>query len=150
MRMEFEFGRNDLFETQFNFEGVLPGARGMRFESRKIWVSTAIRGSANAIFMTTLAVLRPTPGNVSSSSRLRGISPPNSLTSLSLKARTFFALVRKSPMVRIMSRILSSPRAAIFAGVSAAANSAAVALLTPASVACADRTTATSNVKELR
>src|SRR5215472_5256520 len=40
----------------------------------------------------------------------------------------------------------SSPSATILAGVSATANSAGVALLTLASVACADSTTATSNV----
>src|SRR3954447_12946494 len=44
------------------------------------------------------------------------------------------------------SRTCSSPSAAIFSGVSAAANSAGVALLTPASVACAESTTATSSV----
>ena len=44
------------------------------------------------------------------------------------------------------SRKLSSPSAAIFSGVSAAGNSAAVALLTPLSVACAESTTATSSV----
>src|SRR3954464_5392915 len=52
-------------------------------------------------------------------------------------------------MVLIRSRILSSPSAAIVSGVSAAANSAGVALLTPASVACADSTTATSSVNGL-
>src|SRR5262249_44132794 len=41
------------------------------------------------------------------------------------------------------------PNAAIFSGVSAAANSAGVALLTPASVACAESTTATSSVNGL-
>jgi hypothetical protein len=41
----------------------------------------------------------------------------------------------------------SSPSAAVFSGVSAIANSALVALLTPASVACADSTTATKSVK---
>src|ERR1043165_6971825 len=40
------------------------------------------------------------------------------------------------------SRTFSSPSAAIFSGVSAAANNAGVALLTPASVACAHSTTA--------
>src|SRR6516165_8771701 len=40
----------------------------------------------------------------------------------------------------------SSPSATIWAGVSATANSAGVALLTLESVACADSTTATSNV----
>src|SRR5437763_10793459 len=44
------------------------------------------------------------------------------------------------------SRTRASPSATIFSGVSAAANSAGVALLTPASVACADSTTATSSV----
>src|SRR4051812_21877060 len=62
---------------------------------------------------------------------------------------TFFALVRNSPMVLINSRTRSSPSAAIFSGVSASANKAGVALLTPASVACADSTTATSSVNGL-
>jgi hypothetical protein len=44
----------------------------------------------------------------------------------------------------------ASPSATIFRGVSATANSARVALLTPTSVACADSTTATSSVKALR
>src|SRR5262245_2732531 len=52
-------------------------------------------------------------------------------------------------MVLIKSRTLSSPSATIFSGVSAAANSAGVALLTPASVACAERTTATRSVNGL-
>ena len=62
---------------------------------------------------------------------------------------TFFALPRHRPMVRMYSPTSSSPSASIFSGVSAAANSARVALLTPASVACADSTTATSSVKAL-
>src|SRR5580700_4652283 len=53
-------------------------------------------------------------------------------------------------MVLIRSRTLASPSAAIFSGVSASANRAGVALLTPASVACADSTTATRSVNGLR
>src|SRR6266700_5799269 len=53
-------------------------------------------------------------------------------------------------MVLMYSRTFSSPSASIFCGVSATANSARVALLTPASVACADSTTATRRVKGLR
>src|SRR6267378_3803491 len=53
-------------------------------------------------------------------------------------------------MVLMYSRTFSSPSASIFCGVSATSNSARVALLTPASVACADKTTATSRVKGLR
>src|SRR5437867_2006832 len=44
------------------------------------------------------------------------------------------------------SRTLASPSSTILAGVLAAANSAGVALLTPASVACAESTTAISSV----
>ena len=40
----------------------------------------------------------------------------------------------------------SAPNAAMAAGVGAAANSPAVAMLTETSVVCADSTTATSNV----
>src|SRR6202047_4541867 len=53
-------------------------------------------------------------------------------------------------MVLMYSRNRSSPSASIFCGVSATANSARVARLTPASVACADSTTATKSVKGLR
>src|ERR1700745_3010007 len=53
-------------------------------------------------------------------------------------------------MVLMWSRKRSSPSASIFCGVSATANSSRVALLTPASVACADSTTATSSVYGLR
>ena len=42
-----------------------------------------------------------------------------------------------------------TPRANIFAGVFATANSRRVALLTPTSVACADSSTAASNSKTL-
>src|ERR1700747_2976441 len=53
-------------------------------------------------------------------------------------------------MVLMWSRKRSSPSASIFCGVSATANSSRVALLTPASVACAESTTATSSVYGLR
>ena len=39
-----------------------PGASPVRFATRKMCVSTAIVGSPKAEFMTTFAVLRPTPG----------------------------------------------------------------------------------------
>src|SRR6185436_12074389 len=52
-------------------------------------------------------------------------------------------------MVLMYSRKDSSPRSSIFCGVSATSNNARVALLTPASVACADSTTATSSVNGL-
>ena len=48
----------------------------MRFETRKMWVSTAIRGWPKDMFRTTLALLRPTPGSFSSASIEGGTSPP--------------------------------------------------------------------------
>src|SRR3981081_231077 len=53
-------------------------------------------------------------------------------------------------MVLICSRSCSSPSSIIFCGVSAISNSFRVALLTPASVAWAESTTATSSVYGLR
>ena len=52
-------------------------------------------------------------------------------------------------MVLIRSRTWASPSSTIFSGVSASVNKAGVALLTPASVACADSTTATNSVNGL-
>jgi hypothetical protein len=77
----------------------LPGAILVRFETRKMWVSTAIVGSPKAVFSTTLAVLRPTPGRASSASRARGTSPPYWFTRISQVAMTFLALVLYRPMV---------------------------------------------------
>src|SRR5690349_12325577 len=45
---------------------------------------------------TTLAVLRPAPGNDSISARVRGTSPPKSVSNFCDNAITFFALVRSS------------------------------------------------------
>src|SRR3954447_25908007 len=53
-------------------------------------------------------------------------------------------------MVFMYARSFSSPSASIFCGLSATAKSARVALFTPASVAWAERTTATSSVYGLR
>ena len=71
---------------------------------------------------------------------------PCSAMSFCDSAMTFFALVLNRPMVLMASRSFASPSATIFSGVSTCANKARVALLTPASVACADSTTATSSV----
>ena len=72
--------------------GVLPGARPVRLQTRKMWVSTAMVGSPKATLRTTLAVLRPTPGRVSSTSREGGTSPPYCSTRMRESAMTFLAL----------------------------------------------------------
>ena len=59
---------------------ALPGARPVRLQTRKTWVSTANVSSPNAVLRTTLAVLRPTPGSSWSFSRYPGTSEPNRST----------------------------------------------------------------------
>ena len=56
------------------------------------------------------------------------------------------ALLRNSPIDLMYGISPSSPSATIAAGVLATLNSRSVALLTPTSVACADRITATKRV----
>jgi len=58
---------------------------------------------------------------------------------------TFFALVLNRPIVLIAWRSGSSPKSTICFGVLMRANNGLVAMFTLASVACADRTTATSS-----
>jgi hypothetical protein len=70
----------------------------VRLATRKIWVSTAIVGWPNAVFRMTFAVFLPTPGRLSSASRVRGTSPLKCCTSSAQVAITFFALVRNRPM----------------------------------------------------
>ena len=111
-----------------------------------MWVSTAMAGTPKAVFSTTLAVLRPTPGRRCSASRSRGTSPPCSSTRSLDRAMTFFAFMLKKPRVRIASTSLVSPNASIFCGVSTLAKRGRVALFTPTSVDCAESTTATSSV----
>ena len=43
---------------------------------RPTWVSTVIPGTPKAFPRTTFAVFLPTPGSLTSSSRVRGTSPP--------------------------------------------------------------------------
>ena len=51
---------------------VFPEAIAVLFATLYIWVSTAIVGCPNAVFKTTFAVLRPTPGSASNSLRVSG------------------------------------------------------------------------------
>ena len=98
--------------------------------------------SPNAVFRTTFAVLRPTPGSASKASRVLGTSPPCCVTNAWHVAMMFFALLLNRPMVLMKGVRPATPNASMAAGVWAARNSAGVALLTPLSVACADRITA--------
>ena len=108
-------------------------------------VSTAIVGWPKAVFRTTLAVLRPTPGSASSAARSAGTSPACRSISALHVLMMFSALLLNNPIVLMCAFRPSIPSASIAWGVFATGNSFAVALLTPLSVACAERITAISS-----
>ena len=89
----------------------LPTAKPVRLPKRKICVSTAMVGCPNAVFKTTLAVLRPTPGKASKSARLSGTMLPCFSMRILQVLMTFSALELYNPMVLIYSFKPSTPKA---------------------------------------
>ena len=111
-----------------------------------MWVSTGNAGSPKACAMTTLAVLCPTPGNASSSTKERGTSPPWRSISSCESREMAFAFWGDSPQGRMTSWMRATGTFAMACGVSASAQSLGVTSLTRLSVHCAESSTATSNV----
>lgn len=115
-----------------------------------MWVSTGNAGTPKACTMITDAVLCPTPGSASSSSKVAGTPPPCRSPRRRAISLRRFALVGASPISRIRSRISSTSSAAIASGVGARSKSAGVTWLTFLSVLWADSITAHRNVKGSR
>ena len=88
-----------------------PTAKPVRLPTRKIWVSTAMVGCPKAVFNTTFAVLRPTPGKASKSLRLSGTWLLWSSINILQALMTFSALELYKPMVLIYSLSPSTPKA---------------------------------------
>ena len=97
--------------------------------------------------MTTLAVLRPTPGSASSSSRVEGTSPPYFSTSARAAPTILLAFMRKKPVDLIKFSTSGSAAFANACGVGYAANRNGVVKLTRTSVVCAESMTAIKRVK---
>src|SRR5512139_1608118 len=74
------------------FSGSSECTSPRRLLTRSTCVSTAMAGTPNALPSTMLAVLRPTPGSVTSSSSVRGTSPWKSVTSFWQQAMTDLVL----------------------------------------------------------
>ena len=125
----------------------LPGLSFHRIARRWICVSTGNAGTPKAWAMTTEAVLWPTPGSSSSSSKVRGTSPACFVMISFARPTSALDFCGASPSCLIRFRTFSTGSAAIFAGVPATANKAGVTSLTFLSVHCAESTTATSKVK---
>lgn len=113
--------------------------------NRVTWVSTGNPGTPYATPRTTFAVLRPTPRRVSSSSIVRGTSPPNRATTSRLISTIERALARKNPMEWIRDSTSESGAEPRASGVGNRAKSAGVVRLTRTSVHWALRMVATSN-----
>ena len=73
----------------------------IRLLTRKMWVSTAMTGSPNAVLRITFAVFRPTPGNACRASRVCGTWPPCCSISTLQVAMMLAALLLCRPMERM-------------------------------------------------
>ena len=110
-------------------------------------MSTGKAGTPKACAITTEAVLCPTPGNSSSSSKVRGTTPPCLAMSILPRPTSALDFWGARPSWRISVSTRASVILAILAGVPASAKSAGVISLTFLSVHCAESTTATRSVK---
>ena len=119
----------------------------MRRVTRMKCVSGVIPGMPKALPSTTLAVLRPTPGRLTSSSRVPGTCPSNSSTICWLKARIDSVLLRKKPVGRTISSTSARSAAAIAVASGKRANRAGVTRFTRLSVDWALSTVATRSSK---
>ncbi len=108
-------------------------------------VSTVSPGTPNAFPSTTFAVLRPTPGRETRSSRRAGTSPSNRSTSAWPIPMTDWALARKKPVGRRISSSSARSADAYAAASGYRAKSAGVVRFTRLSVVWAERTVATSS-----
>ncbi len=84
-----------------------------RRASRPKWVSTVMPGMPKALPSTTLAVLRPTPGSLTRSSRRGGTSPPWSLDQRCAELEQRLGLGAEEPSGRMICSSLSRSAAAI-------------------------------------
>jgi hypothetical protein len=144
MRIEFEFRWHKLQQFFFDDIHVLPGARPVRLETRKIWVSTAIIGSPNAVFITILPFYVPPQAGLPALrviSALRRHAVQQNLAGRDRILRLGFVQTNGLDM---RHQPVSTQRQQA-AGVFATGYSLRVALLTDTSVACADSNTAISN-----
>ena len=125
--------------------GSVSSVHFQRRTSRPKCVSTVMPGMPNALPSTTLAVLRPKPGSVTSSLSVCGTSPSKSLDQQRPELDQRVVLFRKKPVLWISSSSSARSAAAYAAASGYLRNSAGVTWLTPLSVLCADRMVATDS-----
>ncbi len=143
--------RHDFLQSQFNLEWILAGRRlhaGCRSGIDAYRPQSSLRQTRYSARRWQSSVPRPA-----------ALQVPHGCAALCSRCSRDQFLRQRNDVLRLGAiepdgldpgRARALRRApTIFSGVSAAANSAGVALLTPASVACADSTTATSSVNGL-
>ena len=125
---------------------LVPSVRPSRPVMRMQWVSaTTTPGVWYTSPRIRLAVLRPTPGSLSSSSMVSGTLPPYSSTSMRAAATMSRALARKKPVERIYSSTSVTSASARDSRVGKRAKRAGVTMLTRSSVHWAARRTEKSS-----
>ena len=112
------------FRTCSTLTGSVSSVRPSRLDRRCTWVSTGRPGRSNATLRSTLAVLRPTPGNVTRSSIREGTTPSNRSTTAVAMPMRLRVLARKNPVDRISASTSSTGAAASEAASGKRANSA--------------------------
>ncbi len=109
MAVDLKLGGDHLQKLLFHLLNVLARANCVRLQTRKMCVSTAMVGQPKAVFSTTLAVLRPTPGSASSAALSSGTSPLCCSNRMRQVLMTFSALLLNRPIVLIYDFTPSTP-----------------------------------------
>ena len=123
---------------------VFPSESPMRRATLKTCVSTAITGLLYTTDAITLAVLRPTPGILTSRSGSEGTVPPNSSSSVRAIPIRCLALLFGNEIDFIRAYTSSKEASASDCGSGNLLNRAGVYIFTLLSVHCADKMTAIS------
>ncbi len=148
--MFHSFSGNSRFRSRSVWITDRPLLKPHRCARRWIWVSTGKAGFSNACDITTEAVLCPTPGSDSNSSKVCGTRLSKRSTRIWDIARMCLDLAGDKPQGFMIARISATDNRAIFWGVSALAKSAGVTLFTILSVDWPESMTATSRVNGSR
>lgn len=113
---------------------LMPSTSPILLHSRMQWVSVTMAGLQNTSPMIRLALLRPTPGNASSSSKVVGTLQLYLSRSTRIQAEISRALLRPSPQGLTMASISSGSAAANAATLGYFANKSCTTMFTRASV----------------
>ena len=124
---------------------LMPSTRPILLHRRMQWVSVTMAGLPNTSPMMRFALLRPTPGSASSSSKVVGTLQSYLSRSIRIQAEMSRALLRPSPQGLTMASMSSGSASASAATDGYFANRSCTTIFTRASVHWAASRTLTSS-----